>query len=177
MVKYVIVNGLPTAGKDLFASFCVKKLEERGKNATMISSVDFVKEVARFCGWNGEKTPENRKFLSDVKDLLTTWGDVPFRKVIDAAEDFDGVCRMMGSIEDSWVFVMMREPTEIGRFVALTGAATVFIDRKAAEGTQSNHADAQVKDYNYDWYIDNNSTIEQLDVTAEELVNHLLKSE
>ena len=52
------------------------------------SSVDFVKEVARFAGWNGEKNLHTRKFLSDLKDLLTFLDDIPFKKIEERMRAF-----------------------------------------------------------------------------------------
>jgi len=31
-------------------------------------------------GWDGGKTPEDRRFLSDLKDALTRWKDVPYNE-------------------------------------------------------------------------------------------------
>ena len=52
----------------------------------IISTVDFVKEVAKFCGWNGQKTPKDRKFLSDLKNILTQWNDIPYKDIIGSYE-------------------------------------------------------------------------------------------
>ena len=84
-MQVIIINGMPRAGKDQFVSFCQKHLLWCGN----FSTVDFVKEVAAMCGWDGTKTPLNRAFLSNLKDLLTDWGDVPFKKVERAMETFE----------------------------------------------------------------------------------------
>jgi len=52
MANIIIVNGAPRSGKDTFVNFCLKELKGLGKS---VSTVDFVKEVAKFCGWDGEK--------------------------------------------------------------------------------------------------------------------------
>ena len=33
-----------------------------------LSTVDFVKEVARICGWKGKKDKKDREFLHDLKE-------------------------------------------------------------------------------------------------------------
>ena len=67
-MKVIIINGKAEVGKDTLVTMCKDLL---GANRILnISTVDFVKEVANFCGWDGTKTPENRKFLSDLKDLV-----------------------------------------------------------------------------------------------------------
>ena len=60
----------------------------------ILSTVDFVKEIAKKCGWDGTKDLKNRKFLSDLKDLLTNWNNVPFNKIEQQVK----------SIEDEWKY-------------------------------------------------------------------------
>ena len=68
MIKYIIVNGHPrSTGKDSFADYATKELGIRGRRAYVYSSVSLVKDLAARAGWNGRKTPEARKFLSDMK--------------------------------------------------------------------------------------------------------------
>ena len=81
MVKVVIVNGKPGVGKSEFERQCAAQCNlfhrttgfSLGRDLwiDVTSTVDFVKEIATECGWDGTKTLENRKFLSDLKDLLT----------------------------------------------------------------------------------------------------------
>lgn len=78
-MEIIVINGFPGAGKDEFVNCCKKLIGE--PYVRNISTVDFVKYIAAECGWDGTKTPENRAFLSDLKDLLTKWNDVPFKKV------------------------------------------------------------------------------------------------
>ena len=58
----VIINGTGGSGKDTFIDFVKKHAK-----VVNVSSVDFVKEVATLAGWQGEKSKEARKFLSDLK--------------------------------------------------------------------------------------------------------------
>ena len=69
---------------------------------------------------------------------------------------------------------MCREPQEIKKFVDRLGAKTVCVRRKEAENAAvSNHADANVLDYEYDYYIDNNDTLEELKIKAKEFCNYI----
>ena len=78
-MKIFVINGAPRAGKDTFVEICKDLIgNERCLN---VSTVDFVKEVAKFAGWDGNKTPEARKFLSDLKDIMTEYDNIPFKKV------------------------------------------------------------------------------------------------
>lgn len=58
---------------------------------------------------------------------------------------------------------MSREPEEIQRFVDYLDAITVCVRRKDVDDIPaSNHADADVYNYDYECYIDNNGTLEEL---------------
>lgn len=129
------------------------------------------------CGWDGTKTLENREFLSNLKDLLTEWGDVPYKKVAKEIALFDYTLNQYDIDGDKgFVFVMCREPQEIKKFVDRLGAKTVCVRRKEAENAAvSNHADANVLDYEYDYYIDNNGTLEELKIKAQEFCNYIKK--
>lgn len=157
-----VVNGSARSGKDTFCSMVSKFM---GENYTKVfSTVNYVKKVARDFGWNGEKTPRARKFLSDLKDLLTEWDDIPFkdvqRKSREALEDWD--CYGVDS-NNCAIFIMCREPEEIKKIVRRLGARTILVRRKEAEdASTSNHADAEVLNYNYDIEIENNGSLKDL---------------
>ena len=169
-MKYVVINGRPRVGKDQFVDFCLKELGNYGK---LISSVDFVKKIARQCGWDGSKTLKNRKFLSDLKDLLTRWNDVPYQKVISEIKLFQYDLEYYGVEKNGVIFIMCREPEEILKLHRELGAITVLIIRRAVEfEQQSNHADTEVYNYTYDYIIENNGTLDEL----EEKAKNFLKS-
>ena len=170
-MKIIVINGAPCSGKDTFVSLCQKHLLWCGN----FSTVDFVKEVARKCGWNGTKTPEIRKFLSDLKDLLTEWDDVPYKKIERAIELYEEEALSYDfSSNDVLCFIHCREPKEIQKFADRMGAKTLLIRRAAVENVeQSNHADAEVFNYQYDYEIKNNGTLEELERKAIKFLEEL----
>ena len=170
-MKIIVINGAPTAGKDLFVSHCQKHLLWCGN----FSTVDFVKEVAALCGWDGTKTPKNRAFLSDLKDLLTNWGDVPFKKIERAICLYEAQAKSYDfSTNEVLCFVHCREPKEIAKFVEKMGAETLLIRRPDIEGAnQSNHADSDVFNYEYDYTIYNDDTKEALEQKAIDFLRDL----
>lgn len=168
MVNVVVINGFPRSGKDTFVNFC---LEELGPFGYSVSTVDFVKELAKLCGWDGTKTPENRKFLSDLKDLLTEWGDVPWKKVEKVFCDIKDDCFRYGLKDnDFFLFIHSREPAEIARFEEEYGALSVLIDRREVEGKQSNHSDENVMNHQYKYIINNDGTLEELQMKAKTFI-------
>ena len=173
MVKVVIVNGMPESGKTTFQETCqhicsmvtVTKVH-------IMSSVEYVKQVAYDLGWDGTKTNRNRKFLSDLKRALTDWDDVVFKKIKERLYLLD--C----SEYDYIVFIDIREPSEIERAVKELNATTVLIKRDSVEDREyTNSSDSHVFDYEYDVVIDNNGDLQDLTKSAEEfLYGHIFPS-
>ena len=84
----------------------------------IISTVDFVKEVAKFCGWDGQKRPQDREFLSDLKDILTQWNDIPYKDITSSYERDKEIWKQLGyNEEDCLYFIMCREPKEIQKLL------------------------------------------------------------
>lgn len=159
-MQIFIINGRPGCGKTTFESL----VRDVVPGTIIVSTVDFVKDIAKKCGWNGEKTLKNRKFLSDLKDLLTNWDDVPFKKVCEVIKN--SPCAPA-------VFVDSREPKEIERFCKELSATSVLIRRAQVENIEtSNASDANVFNYDYDITINNNGTLEEL----KEEVNKFIKN-
>ena len=163
-MKIYILNGKAGSGKTTF----FKLIEEKCRNYVYnYSTVDLVKKVAYGCGWNGSKTPENRKFLSDLKDLLTEWDDVPYKDCLKEIKRITSLADIYDVEHDDWaIFIDCREPKEIQKFVDRLGAKTIFIDRKIEDYNASNHADANVENFEYDIVINNNGTLEDLAAVA-----------
>ena len=177
MVKIVVVNGAPSAGKSLFERLCEEQCSyfrnRAGFDGTkplhvdITSTVDFVKEIAYNCGWDGTKTPENRKFLSDLKALLTKWNNVPYEIIRERVEG-------LPKTYDWIMFVDCREPEEIQKFKDGMNATTLLIRREQAENIEtSNVSDANVLDYNYDLTIWNNSDIIDLERKADTFIEYM----
>lgn len=166
----VIVNGQPESGKTTFENY-VKQF--MGSNFVYIySTIDYVKELAIDAGWDGSKTPENRKFLSDLKDLLTKWDDVPFKKTLKVAEAIKYEMQYYGIDNNSWIlFVDCREPEEIKKLVEATGGKSLLIRRASHEIEASCHADKNVEEFEYDEILENNGELRDWAYTALEWID------
>ena len=160
-----IVNGFPCSGKTTFEDI-VTTLIGGEPVVYKLSTVDFVKQIAKECGWDGTKTPETRKFLCDLKNLLTDWNDVPFKKIVEKIfyirtnEFFDD-----GKFEEkSLIFIDCREPKEIDKIKKTFAAKTILVRRESIENIEeiSNEADLNVLNYNYDIVINNNGSMVNL---------------
>lgn len=184
MVKVVVINGRPGCGKTTFESFCLDLCNHgvpgfsRDKRMVVdiCSTVDFVKEIAIECGWDGTKTLENRRFLSDLKDLLTRWNDIPYKKILERARQLD-TWNSYNYLD--WIlFVDCREPAEIQKLKERLNATTVLIRRPQVESNEtSNESDAKVFDYDYDLNIYNEYGLDELKMLAESFIEYMKKEE
>lgn len=134
-----------------------KIAEARGKHVKITSTIDYVKMRAKIFGWDGGKTPEDRRFLSDLKDALTRWKDLPYQnmkeKILSYQDSSDSPCDLL--------FIDCREPEEIKRFVEDFNALTMIVQRGEYISV-GNHADDNVENYQYDIVIDNNRGLDEL---------------
>lgn len=72
---------------------------------------------------------------------------------------------------------MCREPEEILRFKNKFNATTLLIKRELMENiTQSNDADSNVLNFNYDYVINNNGTLLELKTKAIKFLNELINN-
>ena len=160
MRKIVVINGSGHWGKDSFVEYCSSFLPETRHT----SYVDYIRyEVAPLLGYEGGKTEKDRKFLSDILDISAEYNDLPY-SIIDKEiqKFFNETLR-----DDAVLFIDIRQPSVIQRVVNDYGAKTLLVTRSDVPKITSNHADAEVENYNYDWVIANDGTLENLRHAAE----------
>ena len=155
MQKIYITNGAGGCGKDTFAQFLNELVP-----VFKYSSIDKVKEIARMCGWTGTKSERDRKFLSDLKCLTSEYSDMPFK---DVAEE---VYWFRQNPQNKVMLIDIREPEEIDRAKKEFGALAILIDNPNITHITSNMADAGVFNYEYDYHIMNDGTLEDLKETV-----------
>lgn len=157
MKKVYVTNGSAENGKDSFADFVGKYI-----STYKYSSIDLVKEMFEVVGVSKkEKTEKKRRLWSDGKDLLTEYDDIPFKDVTSIVTDFKN-----NKIEAEVLLIDIREPEEIARAVETFGAETILVRKPDAKKIESNHADRDVENYEYDYIIENDGTLEQLEMVA-----------
>lgn len=169
MKKVFILNGVGTSGKGAFADYISKYI-----STIKYSIVDLPKEAAMVLGWNGGKTEKDRRFLSDIMDLSTEYNDAPFKDVLSLVDDFKN---SKDFAQYEVLIIDMRDPKDIARAVEIFGAETILIQNPNVRKIESNHADKNVENYNYDYIIENNGSLEQLDEVAKEFVQFVIKGE
>lgn len=157
--KIIAINGPPRSGKNTFVDFCEDV--DLGLYVSQISSVDHVKHLATTWGWDGSKTPRNRQHLSNLKDMLEEWGDIPNKKI----EEY--ISRLSFFNTPQILFVHVREPHNIQQLKTKYNAITILVVNSRVEQETSNHADEDVYCFEYDYVIDNNGDLDRLKESAE----------
>ena len=161
MKKIFILNGSGGVGKDTFVDLVSHYIP-----TIHFSSVTKVKEIAKSIGWDGGKTEKDRKFLSDLKLLCTEYNNMPFNSMKEKVSEFiEG--------DANALFIDIREPNEIEIAKQAFNAETILVKRDSVTHITSNMADANVYNYQYDYIIENNGDIADLNNTAKMFVNKL----
>lgn len=160
MPKVIVINGMGGVGKSTFISLC----HEIDPRVIETSTVDFVKEIALKAGWDGVKDQKGRRLLSDIKDALERYDDVPNKKIDEFIQ----------SHPDNTIFVNAREPHNIAYYQKKYGARAVIVTNYNVKQINGNHADENVNDYDYDVIINNSGTLEDLKETAKWFLTNLL---
>ena len=113
-MKVIIVNGSSSTGKDNFVNYFKKHY---GKNKCVNwSTIDKVKKISkRNFGWNGKKTDEARKFLSEIKRLWIEYNNGTFEDMV--AKISKHYSKLNESEKCDFIyFIHCREPYEIQKF-------------------------------------------------------------
>lgn len=160
-----ILNGTGGSGKDTFCDLLDKYID-----VFHYSSIRIPKDMAKCVELNGAKTEKYRKFLADLKALLTGYNDCIFQDLKNCVAQFQK--QDISSI----LLIDIREPEEITRAVKEFDAKTILIKNPNIEPITSNTSDANVEMYNYDYTIDNDGTIEDFEKKIKEFYKTVILS-
>ena len=159
----IVINGAGGVGKDTMCSFAAGAYRVRN-----VSSVDPIKAMARMAGWDGDKSDKSRKMLSDLKMLFTRYNDLCLRYITEQYHQF------LDS-DEQVMFVHIREPEEIARFVAVAPRhiKTLLITNSAKEQhVYQNASDDNVSQYSYDAVYDNKLPLEETEKVFLDFFHH-----
>jgi len=165
-VRVLLLNGVAQSGKDTV----IDTLETlKDTNVIRVSSVDWVKKVAKLCGWTGTKTEEDRLFLATLKDALTQFNESPQSQTI---QEVAKQLKALPAADQTFICICAREPRDLEYFKEYYQktknypVTTVLVTRaKAEKNTPNNKADQGVFDYEYDLTLSNNTSLKKFQQT------------
>jgi hypothetical protein len=165
-MKIFVINGYPGAGKNLFTSLCNQHANVFVQD---IITSDPVKRAFQELGWKGEKTPEIRDGMALMMEVTNKLFDTSFNYVNRELNKLT----LKNQRDDSiWAFIHCREPENIKRYVDAYDAKTVYIARASQRPGPEivNKSDKNVAYYKYDYIIDNNYGIPELQEEVKKFV-------
>lgn len=149
----IVINGAGGVGKDTLCDMAASEFK-----VLNVSSITPIKEIATLCGWDGRKDDKSRKFLSDLKLLCVEYNDYPTEWAYARYLEFL-------KSDDEVMFVHIREPLEIAKFVSRTGgeAKTLLVrgGERMKKTKYGNTSDDSVEDYKYDYYFVNDKSLDE----------------
>lgn len=176
--KIVLINGRPGVGKDTFMDLCGMVLDIKYKHVkrTKYSVIDPIKRAARDIGWSGNKTPEERNLLSDLKDFA----DAHLNTTRVMTKHFIDMY-VYEAAGDSIMFICIRESEDAKDIYRLYGndVLGVYVDGHRAEKPAGNHADNSAMTWDRDCFplkVDNNGSLSDLMESAEKLIDMIFGS-
>lgn len=155
----IIINGKGGCGKDTLCDIAAKKYKTMN-----VSSITPAKEMAKIIGWDGGKTAEDRKFLSDLKQLITQYNDGANEYILKEAQNFaSSDCEIM--------FVHIREPEMINHFKETVAhrvpglkVRTLLVERDSQKYlVYGNSSDDEVDNYPYECIYHNDTEPEKIE--------------
>lgn len=162
MKEILIINGSGGVGKGEF----VKALK-RFATVRYISIADKAKNIAKDIGWDQQKRERDRKFLYDLKHLIDEYNDYNYHYVQEEINKF------LKKRYEEILCIDMREKEQIERAKADFGAKTILVTRPDVAQITSNPADKNVNDIEYDFTVDNDGDLNDLLLTARNIVEIL----
>ena len=157
--KVIIINGSSGVGKDKFVEFLNKNTACRVFNH---STVDKIRDLFKYS--KCERDELKRKLMCGIKKLLVEYDNIPFKEMIDQYENYDSF--MNGFI----LFIHCREPDEIQQFVDHFEDCTTLLMKRKGLTVPKNKSDMNVNNFKYDYVINNDGTLKDLEVTAKQFI-------
>lgn len=152
----ILVSGKAGSGKDTFYELASEMID-----AHRLAYADGVKDVARFMGWDGIKDDNGRSLLITIGESARNYiGELVWiNKVIDK------INLIFGYNENATIIITdCRHPNEITKIRELYPSTSVRMTGRASDlgENASNISETDLDDFEFDFYIDNSGTKEEL---------------
>lgn len=182
-IKVFIINGSGGSGKDTFCNY-IKQLAFEKDRFYFVDSIYTstpAKQWAKKMGWDGSKLPMDRRFLSDIKDMLDYWDNATYYHIQEQFNNYYSN-RYSISYSKTMFFIHAREPKDIIWIKSFCSnkeisCKTILIKRPNFS-KKGNHADDNVEQYTeYDYTIINDGTLEEFKKKAQDFFKYDIEKE
>lgn len=178
-----IIGGVARNGKDQWIDF----MNEQGLFADVESSIDPVKDVAKLIAMYEEtkmghseltveierKTDPYRELLFQLKKAWVDLDDGPNRITMSRVWEHRLISEttLTKNVRAKCCFIHVREPKEIDKWITRLEdsgfiCASICLRGHSSKEDYKNHADAQTEDYDYDIYVENTGSLQDLRMDA-----------
>lgn len=168
----LIINGYPRSGKDTMIGILQHKFPY---NTYSYSTIDKIKEMAKIMGWQGDKTPENRQMLSDLKKFYNDYFKGTQRDIITLVSD------LYAGNNTDFLCICSREPEEIQWIYNYSKSRNIDCYRILVKRLDdinyniTNYSDTNVLKATYDICIENFVDLDYLELEIKEKIISLVK--
>ncbi len=172
-MKIIMICGKARSGKDTLADYLIKELQN--KKTCRIQISQYIKYYAmKYFGWDGKDETKPR-------DLFNKLGTEIIRNKIDPnfhinrlIEDLE----VLSYFYDTFIISDVRFPVEIEKVKEkYSNVYTIKVQRDSNELTESQKkeiSETALDNYtDYDYFIDNNGTLEELESKAKDLLKKI----
>lgn len=171
--RVITISGKAGAGKDTFARFLKRSLEEQGKKVLVAHYADLLKYICMmFFAWDGKKDALGRRLLQTVGT------DIVRRQDKDYWVNF--MIDILGFFGFMWDYVLLpdaRFDNEIDLVSKVYDTESVLIkrdfDSQLTEAAQAHQSENALDGYGFDLIV-HNRTLEGLSEAAEVVSQYLI---
>lgn len=182
MKKIILVSAKARNGKDSVAELAKQELESKGERVLICHYADLLKYICKtFFNWNGIKDDNGRTILQHVgTDVIRNKNHAP-----DYWVDF--IANLLWMFYDEWDYILIpdtRFPNELERMIDNFGKERIVSLRtnrpnfdSGLSQEQLNHpSECALDDYKFDYYIENNGTLDDLQLKVKDLLDNINSS-
>ena len=161
----IIINGYGTSGKDTFVKLFREHCFGDTYNYSTISTIEM---IAKKLGWNNIKDEKGRKLLSDLKDAWMEYNDGPFKETVSLVNSIKNhKKKFVKNNKNIFLFIHCREIDEIKKFKNHFGnECKTLLIRNPRIQVPNIESEFNLENYNYDYIIDNDSSLVDLSKKA-----------
>ena len=174
-MKIYLISGKAEHGKDTLGSYLKDEYEKRGKKCCIMHFSAYLKYYAyTYFGWDQEKEQKPRELLQKLgQEIIREKLNKPYFLIDRAIEDIE----ILNHFYDVFIITDVRLPLEIetmkNNFENVTSIhihRSNFIETKLNEKQRLHWTEVALDQYqNFDYKVEN-TTLEQLNKTAEAIV-------